>query len=353
MRHQLDEERAKFRKNEEAKLRKQIEDETALKLKDKDNETSELKESNKRLQEQILDTNRLLRQLQKQLEEKDLEVQKKLRVEEEKIRIEVKQKSDEENRSQKSELEKKIKDQENAIEDMKRKLQQGSQQSQGEILELSLETQLRERFPLDLIEEVKKGTEGGDILQTVKESNGAVAGIILWETKRTQNWSNSWLGKLREDAREAKASISILVTQVLPKEVETFGVVERVFVSLPKFALPLAVIVRGSLIRIASAKIATEHKDEKLEHLFKYLTSDNFRHRFEAQVESIVNLKDNLETEKRSLKRIWKQRDLQIERLMNNASNMYTELQGIAGQEILPSLKNFELPSGEEESIDG
>lgn len=345
MRHQLEEIMKKASDEARQASSKQIED---LKK-----SLAEEKEKSQILKKQELELLKKERSIEEKIKDVDLIVERKLRAESKTLEEQISKRMQESFSEKEKAKDIYIENLKKSVEEANRKAGVGSQQLQGEVLELTLQDELQKKFSTDEIGEIGKGVEGGDISHTVKDSVGNVAGVILWETKKTKNWSNSWLGKLREDTREAGASISVLVTQALPKEIDSFGVLERVFVSAPKYALNLAVILRGYLLGIASAKLTAEHKDEKLEHLFRYLTSDNFRHKFEAQVESIVNLKDNLETEKRSIKRIWKQRDLQIERLMNNTSNMYTELQGIAGQDLLPTLKKFELPSGDAELIDG
>lgn len=336
-----------LKKETEEKVRQKISREVELKLKDKENETEELKKQNKDLLNQILGMNKTLRELKSQDEKRELEYQKKIDEEAEKIRQEA-QKSEGEKSSLKiAELEKKLSDTEKALIDAQKKTRQGSQQLQGEVLELELEMRLKSAFHNDQIEPVGKGVSGGDIVQRVRNSYNQTAGIILWETKRAK-WTPSWLPKLREDARKVNASLTVLVSEELPKEIESFDVLDEVIVTSYAFALPLAGILRRQLMKLALAKSTAAHKDEKLESLYSYLQSDTFRHRFEAYVEGIVEMQNDLETEKRSMERLWKRREVQLNRTLRNISNMAGELQGIAGN-VLPDIKLLSLPGGNEE----
>ncbi len=174
----------------------------------------------------------------------------------------------------------------------------------------------------------------------MRNKHGQTAGSILWELKRTKAWSNGWLAKLREDERRVGASASILVSDVLPDGIETFGFHDNIWVTCSEYAIPLAGVLRISLMKIAIAKANASNKEERLESLYNYITDDAFRHRFEAQVESILELRSDLDAEQRSMTRIWKKREMQILRMQTNLTRLYGELQGIvgAGLPTLPSL---------------
>jgi hypothetical protein len=172
------------------------------------------------------------------------------------------------------------------IEELKRRAEQGSQQLQGEVQELELEALLAAKFPRDTIQPVPKGEFGGDVLQRVVGPLNQICGTILWETKRTKNWSDGWLPKLREDQRAAKAEIAIIISQALPKEVDTFGFVDGVWVADPKVTLPVALSLRQSLIEIAAARQASEGQQTKMEMVYGYLTGPRFRQRVQAIVEA-------------------------------------------------------------------
>ena len=219
------------------------------------------------------------------------------------------------------------------IEDLKRRAEQGSQQLQGEVLELELEAQLRAQFPRDTIEPVPKGEHGGDVLHRVAGPLGP-CGTILWESKRTKNWSDGWLPKLRDDQRAAQAEIAILVSQALPKEVESFALVDGVWIVHPRVALPVAMTLRHSLIEVASARQAGEGQQTKMEIVYQYLTGPRFRQRVQAIVEAFSTMQEDLDKEKKAITKQWAKRAEQIDRVMQATVGMYGDLQGIAGKTL-------------------
>lgn len=230
------------------------------------------------------------------------------------------------------------------IEELMRKAEQGSQQLQGEVQELALENLLRAKFPFDSIEPVPKGEFGGDVLHRVMGGGGQPGGTILWETKRTRNWSDLWLTKLREDQRTAKAEIAVIVSQTLPKGVETFELVEGVWVTHPRAALPMALILRHSLLELALARQSFEGSQTKTEMVYQYLTGPRFRQRVEAIVEAFSTMRDDLEKERKVIMKQWAKREEQIMRVMGATVGMYGDLQGIAGKS-LQEIEGLELKS--------
>jgi hypothetical protein len=344
LRHDFEEQ---FRIEERERGKKEALDEIDLKFKDKENENKELHDKNMVLGNQILELTKSIRELKTLNDTREIETQKKI--------IEASQKAQEEGakiEKEKSGLEieeykKKLGDMEKALADAQAKGKQGSQQLQGEVLELDLENKLKSAFTFDDISPIGKGEEGGDIVQTVKNQAGKTAGTILWETKRAK-WSPSWLPKLREDGRKFDATLVVLVSVNLPKEINNFQVIEGVIITSNSYALSLAGILRRNVISIASAKYTAENKDEKLENMYKYIQSEAFRNRFEAFAEGIVEMQNDLLTEQRSSKRSWKKRETQINMTINNMSKMYGELQGIMGTS-LPDIKILSLPGGDED----
>jgi hypothetical protein len=228
------------------------------------------------------------------------------------------------------------------IEELKQKAEQGSQQLQGEVQELELESLLRAKFPFDTIEPVPKGEFGGDALQRVVSQGGQACGTILWESKRTRNWSDGWLVKLREDQRAAKAEVSVLVTQALPKGVEAFDVVDGVWVTSPRAALPVATVLRHSLLQVSMARQVSEGQQTKTEMVYQYLTGPRFRHRVEAIVEAFSSMQEDLDKERKAIMKQWAKREEQIERVMGATVGMYGDLQGIAGKS-LQEIEGLEL----------
>ncbi len=220
------------------------------------------------------------------------------------------------------------------IEELKQKAEQGSQQLQGEVQELELENLLRAKFPFDTIEPVPKGEFGGDALQRVVSPAGQPSGTILWESKRTKNWSDAWLAKLRDDQRTAKAEVAVLVSQVLPKGVEAFDVVDGVWVTSPRAALPVATILRHTLLQVSMARQVSEGQQTKTEMVYQYLTGPRFRHRVEAIVEAFSSMQEDLDKERKAIMKQWAKREEQIERVMGATVGMYGDLQGIAGKSL-------------------
>ena len=218
------------------------------------------------------------------------------------------------------------------IEELRRKAEQGSQQTQGESSEIELESQLRTRFSRDLIEPVPKGEFGGDVLQRVVGPGGQACGTILWESKRTKNWSDGWLVKLRDDQRTAKAEIAMIVSTALPKGVEGFDLIDGVWVCEPRFAVPLAIALRQSLLDVAGSRLAQECQQSKMELVYGYLTGPRFRHRIDAIVERFTEMQTDLDRERKTMMRLWAKRDEQLRGVLDSTAGLYGDLQGIAGR---------------------
>ena len=228
------------------------------------------------------------------------------------------------------------------IEDLMKKADQGSQQLQGEVQELDLEENLRREFSLDVIEPVPKGEFGGDVVQRVVSVSGQLCGMILWESKRTKNWSDGWLPKLREDQRAAKADTAVIVSQSLPKGLDTFQTIDGVCVTHPRLVLPVATLLRQSLIEVAQSRQAIQGQQAKSEMVYDYLTSPRFRQRIEAIVEAFSTMQADLEREKKVITKQWAKRDEQINRVMKSTVGMYGDLQGIVGK-TLQEIESLEL----------
>lgn len=238
------------------------------------------------------------------------------------------------------------------IEELKRRAEQGSQQLQGEVQELDLEDTLRTKFPRDLIEPVPKGEHGGDALHRVCGPLQQICGTILWESKRTKNWSDGWLSKLREDQRAAKAELAVIVSHTLPKDVDTFDFVDGVWVTSPRYVVPVAIGLRHTLIELFAARQAGEGQQTKMEMIYQYLTGPKFRHRVQAIVEKFTDMQEDLDKERKTMTKLWAKRQEQIRCVVESTAGMYGDMQGIAGktlQEIdgltIPLLDNAESKS--------
>ena len=292
------------------------------------------------------------RELDDAKRELELTVQKRIQEGLAATRQEAKKEAEDEQKLKVMEKEQTILAMQKQIEDLKRRAEQGSQQLQGEVQEMDLENLLRVKFPLDSIEPVAKGEFGGDVLQRVISQTGQPSGAILWESKRTKNWSDGWLTKLRDDQRTAKAEISILVSQVLPKGVDTFDVIDGVWVTHPRAALAVATVMRHSLLQVTLARQVNEGQQTKTEMVYQYLTGPRFRHRVEAIVEAFSSMQEDLDRERKAIMKQWAKREEQIERVMGATVGMYGDLQGIAGKTLqeIEGLSLVALPGPDEES---
>jgi hypothetical protein len=220
------------------------------------------------------------------------------------------------------------------IEDLRRRAEQGSQQLQGEAQEIELEAILRAKFPGDIIEPVSKGIAGGDVLQHVLGPKGQSCGTIIWESKRTKAWSDGWLTKLRNDQRASNADAAILVSEALPKGLDTFDLRNGVWVAEFRSVVPVATAIRYALLEISLTRKAEEGQQTKMEMVYRYLTGQRFRQRISAIVEQFSEMQDDLDRERRAATRIWAKRETQIRGVIEATAGMYGDLQGIAGRSL-------------------
>lgn len=285
-----------------------------------------------------------LRRQKQELEEKqaNFQVEFERKLDEERTRLATQISSREAERFAliEAEYKKKIDDAQKANDDLRRKLDQGSQQLQGEVLELELEHMLQSAFFHDQIDEVKKGQRGADVLQTVRTASGQVCGKIIWEAKRAENWSEKWLQKLKDDQQEAHADIAVLVTTAMPKGVtDSFCRIGDVWVVSPQVMKPLGETLRVILLESQRLKLVNTGRNEKMEQLYNYLASPQFAQRIRTMLESFETMRADLDAEKRAMQRIWAKRQVQIDRLTGSMTNVVGELQAIA-QDQLSQLDN-------------
>jgi hypothetical protein len=323
---------------EETKKAKQA---AANDLDQKTREVADLQEVLKSREEKLAEAQNAQAELIKKQRELDdakreleLTIEKRVQAGLDATRLQAKKEAEDEQKLKVMEKEQTITAMQKQIEELKRRAEQGSQQLQGEVQELELENLLRSKFPFDAIEPVPKGEFGGDVLHRVIGTGGQSGGTILWEFKRTKNWSDGWLVKLRDDQRTAKAEIAVIVSQVLPKGVETFEMVDNIWVTHPRAALPVAMILRQSLLELALARQSSEGQQTKTEMVYEYLTGPRFRQRVEAIVEAFSTMQEDLDKERKVIMKQWAKREEQIMRVMGATVGMYGDLQGIAGKSL-------------------
>jgi hypothetical protein len=283
------------------------------------------------------------RELDDAKREMDLTIQKQVQAELGAVRDQAKHEAEAALTLRVREKEEQIASMQRQIEDLRRKAEQGSQQLQGEVQELELEGLLRQKFSRDMFEPVPKGEFGGDLIQRVVNSTGQICGSILWEAKRTKNWSGGWLAKVREDQRAAKADVALIVSHALPKGLQTFDQIDGVWVTEPRCAVAVAVALRESLIALSAARLAGEGQQTKMEVMYQYLTGPRFRHRIEAVVERFTDMQADLDRERKTMMRLWAKREEQIRGVVESTAGLYGDLQGIAGRSLV-EIDGLELP---------
>ncbi|MFA5927493.1 MAG: DUF2130 domain-containing protein [Patescibacteria group bacterium] len=277
-----------------------------------------------------------------------IEQQRQIDAERSKIKEEAARAVLDEHRMKDAEKDKKINDLMKSLEEARRKAEQGSQQTQGEVLELELEESLKAEFPIDEIAPVPKGINGADIIQHVHDQRGRACGSIAWELKQTKAWTEGWVQKLKDDQRKVKAEVSILISSVLPAGLVEAGFYNGIYVATPKMAVSIAHILRRQIIEVAGVLSLEEGKSEKKDVVFNYLLGPEFRGRIESFIESAIAMKSSLEREKRAYVKIWAEREKLIDRIETSMAGLYGDIKGIAGNS-LPQIKSLELSDGEDE----
>jgi hypothetical protein len=289
------------------------------------------------------DLDRRETELEERKKEFKSEFDKRIEAEKNKLKKEVTEKLENEHHAESLRISKERDDFKKQVLVLKRKLDQTPSQLQGEVYELHLEKILRDSFKDDEIEEVPKGRKGADLIQKVYSNSGIYSGKIIYESKDVKNWSKSWLTKLRSDQRKEKANFAILVSTVLPKDFkQRFGRIDGIWVTDFLHVIPLAVALRANLTEIASLKIASENKEEKLEVIYNYLTGVEFKQRVEAIVEAFVTMQEDLNKEKMQAEKNWAKRQRQVDTVLRNFAGMYGDFQSVVGK-TLPKIKPLEI----------
>lgn len=334
-----------------SKAREAAERKFSVEIQDRNSQLEELTTKLKESQQHELKLRERERKLEAEKQELKLAAAREVDAQRENIRLEAFKQSAEEHRMKDAEHQKMVADLKKQIDDLKRKAEQGSQQAQGEVQELALEELLETTFPADVIEPVGKGINGGDAQQRVLCGSGIECGSILWESKRTKNWSKGWLPKLRDDQRAARATCAVIVTQTLPEGVDNFALIDGVWVCSWSCVKGLAMALRVGLIEANKNRLATAGRAEKMELVYNYLSGKDFQRCVEGIVEAFVTMQADLDKEKRSMQTIWKRRQKQIDRAIGSTAGLYGDLQGIFGAS-LPRVEGLALPCIEGPSVD-
>jgi hypothetical protein len=331
LQQKLDAERTKVAKEAEARAQKDFE----LKLKDQTEASAALREKLRAAEQRELDVRKLKQEVEEQASRQALELQQKLDAERVAIRAAADKEAAERatlKQREADELNRQLREQ---LADAQRKLLQGSQQLQGEAQELVLEQALQGAFPRDAFTPVEKGVDGADVLQTVRDDRGRDCGTILWESKRTRNWSETWIGKLAADRARENATVAALATQALPKEVQGIGQVGEVWVCAFGHAVVLAALLRRGMLEAAQARQAEEGRADKTTQLYRYLTGPEFRSRALAMGQALQQMREDLDREQKAMEKIWARRRSQLAMAIGGITGMQGDLQAIAGAELV------------------
>jgi len=335
----------------ETTIKKQIEEENSesllllkKELLEKSNQVKDLNKSRAEVEQ--------LKREKDEIESKvkaDAEISLTERLNEEKIKIQ--KNADEQNELKFKQKDEQMRQLNEQLQIAQRKAEQGSMQLQGEVQELAIEEYLELKYPFDAIEEIKKGARGADCIQTVHTREIQNCGKIYYESKRTKDFQKTWIEKFKTDMRAKNVDIGVLVTQTLPTGLERMGLVEGVWVCTFEEFKGVSALLRENIIRLSHVKMSEENKTDKMSLLYGYLTSTEFQMQMEAIVEGFTQMQTDLDKEKRAMTKIWKQREKQIDKVLDNTIGMYGSIKGIAGNAIR-TIKSLELPYSDEVSAD-
>jgi hypothetical protein len=342
---QVEEQKLKLRQSLEKDLAEKIQSQFALEQQDLRSQLLEEKKKASEAQEKELELRRMQRELEDRQQQMKLELQRQLDHERSLIAEQTMKVAQAETAHVIEQQRLKMYELQKALDEARIKSLQGSQQTQGEALELRLEEDLSRLFPADDFEPVPKGIRGADLIQRVRSASGKLAGTILWEFKQTKTWSDDWIYKLKEDQRELSAEIAAIVTSTLPRTLNHMGTVENIWVAQPHLAKCLAHSLREQILQVHQARATNLIPEDQKENVFRYLTGTKFRQSIEGQIETVSSLLEDLHKEKRAFVKAWASREQQLNQLLNFKASLYGDLQGILGKS-LPSISHLEMSDG-------
>ncbi|MFV9614601.1 MAG: DUF2130 domain-containing protein [Gammaproteobacteria bacterium] len=331
----------------EKALKKKLEDEQEDRFKLLQDELSEKSEQVKELNKSKATIARLEREKGELKEKIEFEAEEEITKQLSKAKVEIQKAEYSKAQFKISEKEQVINQLKDQLQEAQRKAEQGSMQTQGEVQELAIEEWLAEQFPLDLIQEIKKGERGADCLQIVHTRTQQNCGSIYYESKRAKSFQANWIEKFKADIREKNANIGVLVTEVMPSDMDRLGLKDGIWICSYDEFKGLCVALRESIIQISNAIVTQENKGDKMGMLYDFLTSNEFRLQIEAIVEGFTQMKSDLDSEKRSMQGIWKKREKQIDKVLLNTNHMYSSIKGIAGDAV-QTVALLELPTNDD-----
>ncbi len=334
----LQAEKTRLQEQIEANIRKTVSGDFEHKLKMLEQNNRDIEEKLKLSRQKEADFLRKELDLRNKEEEIEIQIQKQLQQEREKLAAELRKIEEQKAANRETEyqlrmkeLEKQLDDQKKLAEEMRRKAEQGSMQLQGEVQELALEEMLRSAFPFDLVQEVGKGVRGADCIQTVRNQFGQDCGRIIYESKRTAAFGSDWIEKLKSDMRSLGAEIAVIVTKVMPRDMDCFGIRDGVWICTFGEVKALAGVLREGVIRVSSAARSQENRGDKMHLLYDYLTSGEFAEQWKAIREGFMSMKMSIQKERDAMEKIWKAREKQLEKVLLNAAHIRGSIEGIAG----------------------
>ncbi len=337
----LQQEKLKMETELQEQLRKSITSDFENKMRMLENNNKDNEEKLAAARKKELEFLQKEQQLKNKEAEMEITLQKKLQQERASLSEQIRNQESEKNQLKETEYQLKLKElhiqleeQKKLADEMKRRAEQGSMQRQGEVQELLLEEILKDIFPFDKIEEVGKGVEGADCIQIVRNNSGTECGKIIYESKRTKTWSNSWTDKLKTDKRNRGADVAILVTQVFPKDMERFGERDGIWICNFNEVNSVAHLLRNGIIQINEIQKSQENKGDKMQMLYDYLTGNEFRGQMEAIVEGFMSIKNSITRERIQMEKMWKEREKQLEKVLISTSGLYGSVKGIAGASV-------------------
>lgn len=340
-REQMNEETERKIRNAEQRIRNEVRDETDEQMREQLAEIERLRKKNQEMADREIALMQKARELEEREQQFNLEMQRRLEQERQAISKDTEERV-------RGNYELKLKEMEETIRRQTEKIQELSSQTQvpselsGEVQEQLLENELRATFPSDVIVPVSRGVRGADVLQYVRTQGGRECGLIIWESKRAKTWREEWVAKLKEDQREKKADVAVLLTEVVPEGMKHVGAYNEVFITDRRNMLGVCQMLRYHIIRLSEANNSNMRRAEKESMLYSFILSNEFRQGVQAIAEAIASAKKTLEEEKKALNRIWGRREQELMRSMEELAALYGRMQGIVGS--LPSIGQFELP---------